>query len=158
MDALVKLYELPDSEEVISTLSKDNIIIRHAMSYEKTAIQDWVRTNFTQNWSDECTAAFNLQPVSCLIAVKNGNILGFACYECTQKNFFGPMGVADQARNTGIGKALLLESLQSMRELGYAYAIIGGCDGMETFYRHTINAQPIQNSSPGIYTNRLKSN
>ena len=34
------------------------------------------------------------------------------------------MAVPESERKKGIGKALLLKSLESMRELGYAYAII----------------------------------
>ena len=35
------------------------------------------------------------------------------------------MAVLESERKKGIGKALLLKSLESMQELGYAYAIIG---------------------------------
>ena len=156
MDALVKLYDLPSTEEIMDYLSKDSIIIRHAMPYEKTTILDWVKNNFNQAWADECAVAFNLQPVSCLIAMKDGDILGFACYECTQRNFFGPMGVAVQTRNKGVGKVLLRRCLSEMKSMGYAYAIIGSCDGAEEFYIKSVNATPIRNSHPGIYSNRIR--
>jgi len=155
MDALVKLYELPNTEEIMDYLSKDSIIIRHAMPYEKTTILNWVKNNFTQAWADECAAAFNLQPVSCLIALKDGDILGFACYECTQRNFFGPMGISGQQRNKGIGKALATESLSIMRHMGYAYAIVGDCDEAAEYYKKIVNADLILESAPGVYADRI---
>ena len=36
-----------------------------------------------------------------------------------------PMAVLESERKKGVGRALLLKSLESMQELGYAYAIIG---------------------------------
>ncbi len=65
------------------------------------------------------------------------------------------MGVAEQARNRGIGKALLLSALDAMSHIGYAYAIIGGVDSAE-FYIKTAGAVEIPGSSPGIYRDRLK--
>ena len=52
-------------------------------------------------------------------------IVGFACYDATCMNFFGPTGVKESERGKGVGKALLLAALHAMKEQGYAYAIIG---------------------------------
>jgi len=41
-----------------------------------------------------------------------------------------------------------------LRELGYAYAIIGGA-GPVDFYVKTLGAIPIPGSSPGIYPKKL---
>ena len=155
MDALVKLYELPNTRNISDDLSDNGIVIRHAMAYEKAKITDWVSNNFSPAWADECSAAFNQQPITCLIAIKENRITGFACYECTQKNYFGPTGVLEKERKNGIGKALLVESLTSMKHLGYAYAIIGSCDGIEDFYKNTVGATPIPGSSPGIYKDKI---
>ena len=38
------------------------------------------------------------------------------------------MGVEEQARSRGIGKALLLSCLQAMYASGYTYAIVSGTD------------------------------
>ena len=40
--------------------------------------------------------------------------------------FFGPTGVGEDARGTGIGKALLFKCLESLKELGHVYGVIGG--------------------------------
>jgi len=154
-DLLVKLYELPDSRPVIDALQSEGVNIRRAMAYEKHQVIEWVEDTFGKGWAGECDAAFGNSPVSCFIATENKKIIGFACYDSTAKNFFGPMGVAEQARSRGIGKALLLKSLDAMSHISYAYAIIGGADSVE-FYRKAAGAVEIPGSSPGIYRDRLK--
>jgi len=68
---------------------------------------------------------------------------------------FGPTGVLQSARGKGIGKALLLACLWSLREMGYVYAIIGAA-GPVRFYQKTVGAIIIPDSEPGIYTDMLK--
>ena len=99
--------------------------------------------------------ALSCHPVSCFIAIEKDAILGFACYDATCKDFFGPIGVAEQARGRGIGKALLLTCLHAMAAQGYAYAIIGGV-GPTDFYTRAVDAIPIEGSEPGIYTGMLR--
>ena len=50
--------------------------------------------------------------------------------------------VLESMRGMGIGKALLLRSLLSLRERGYAYAIIGWA-GPTAFYEKAVDAIPI---------------
>jgi GNAT superfamily N-acetyltransferase len=111
---------------------------------------DWVRRNFTEAWASECEAAFAARPPSCFIAVQDDTLSGFACYDCSRKNFFGPTGVAEAARGKGVGLALLLACLHAMRDDGYAYAVIGGV-GPTEYYTKTVGATLIEGSSPGIY-------
>src|SRR6185436_6729639 len=59
------------------------------------------------------------------------------------------------AQGKGIGKALLLASLWSLREMGYDYAIIGAA-GPVRFYQKSVGAIIIPDSEPGIYTDLLK--
>lgn len=148
MDALIKLYNLPNSD---TTLDTNVYNLRRATPYEKSTVVDWIRLNFGQRWADESEACFNHQPVTLYVATRESSIVGFACYECTYKNFFGPMGVIDSESQKGIGSALALAGLSALRELGYAYAIIGGCDGRESFYQKVANAELISDSTPGAY-------
>lgn len=154
-DLLVKLYDIPVLTPFIDKLQKEGINVRRAMSYEKHQVVNWVKDEFGQGWASECDIAFSRSPVCCFIATQDNNITGFACYECTTKNFFGPMGVSESCRNQGIGKALLLTSLDAMSAIGYAYAIIGNADSLE-FYKETVGAIEIPGSSQGIYRDRLK--
>ncbi len=154
-DMLVKLYDLPKVETVCRELKKQNIIIRSARAYEKHAVVDWVNEFFGSTWASECDVAFSQQPVACYIATEAGKIIGFACYNSTCKGFFGPTGVLEQKRGLGIGKALLIASLQAMYTNGYAYGIIGAV-GPSDFYAKTVGATLIAGSTPGIYQDLLK--
>ncbi len=155
-DMLVKLYELPQASGLAARLRRTGIEIRRALAPEKRLVSDWVRESFGLAWAGECEVSFSRSPVSCFIACRRGRILGFACHDATCRNFFGPAGVAPEARGQGIGKALLLECLRAMASQGYAYAIIGGA-GSPGFYRKAVGAVPIRGSSPGIYRGLLRS-
>lgn len=155
-DMLVKLYELPDITELNNKMCEYGIDVRRAIAPEKHVITDWVNAHFGPGWESECEVAFTNHPVSCYIAVANGNLIGFACYDSTCRNFFGPLGVSEGARGKGAGKALLLKCLYAMKEEGYAYAIIGGA-GPAEFYTKNAGATVIEGSVPGIYRDMLES-
>ena len=154
-DMLVKLYELPDITDANNKLTEKGIEVRRAIAPEKHIIVDWVRKTFSPAWASECEVAFTNHPVSCYIAVEEGNLTGFACYDATYRNFFGPTGVGKEARGKGIGKVLLLKCLYAMEAEGYGYAIIGGA-GPVDFYAKSVGATAIEGSIPGIYKGMLK--
>ena len=153
-DLLVRLYDLPDMGDLVKNLSGGGIIIRRAMSFESRQVAKWVEDFAGERWAMQAEAAFYNSPISCYIAIKEDKILGFALYDATCKNFFGPTAVDESYRGKGIGKALLLSALQAMRNDGYAYAIIGGAGPVE-YYTKALDAQVIDKSTPGIYANRL---
>ena len=154
-DMLVKLYTLPPLEPVLQQQQAVGIDIRRALANEKYLVVDWVRRNFYPNWVSECEVAFTRQPVSCFIAVEQGQLIGFACHDATYRNFFGPTGVSEQVRGRGVGKALLLACLHAMAAQGYGYAIIGWV-GPAEFYTKTVGAVEIEGSDPGIYRGMLR--
>jgi hypothetical protein len=154
-DLLVKLYELPERDPLLKKLSDDRICIRRAIAPEKHVVIDWVLKNFSMGWASECESAFANKPITCYIAVKDKKMVGFACYEATYKNFFGPTGVIESSRGKGIGKALFLTSMYAMESQGYAYAIIGSA-GPKDFYVKTARAIEIEGSVPGIYKGMLE--
>lgn len=154
-DMLVALYRLPEQESGLEKLRAKSIVIRRAIAPEKQQVLNWVRSHFNQPWVDECDVAFARQPVTCYIALEHGKMIGFACYEATCRNFFGPTGVSSDARGKGVGTALLLASMHAMRADGYGYAIIGSAGPVE-FYKRTLGAVEIENSTPGIYEGMLR--
>ncbi|MFK7691764.1 GNAT family N-acetyltransferase [Paenibacillus sp. HJGM_3] len=154
-DMLVKLYELPPLAPVVEKLAEAGIVIRRPIAPEKHVVVEWVREHFNDAWASETEVAFANQPASCFIAIENGELIGFACYESTAKNYFGPTGVDTSARGKGVGTGLLVASMHGLRELGYGYAIIGGAGPVE-YYSKTVGAIPIENSVPGIYKGMLK--
>jgi predicted N-acetyltransferase YhbS len=93
-------------------------------------------------------------PPVAYIATRGVEILGFAVYNATRPNFFGPTAVLESARRLGIGRVLLLQCLGALRDEGYAYAIIGGV-GPAAYYEHTVGAIPIPGSDSGIYGGTL---
>jgi GNAT superfamily N-acetyltransferase len=135
--------------------STQGFIVRHAQPWDLTPVRRFVAENFSPKWADEMSVGFARQPISVYIATIDRELAGFAAYECTRRGFFGPTGVLQSARGKGIGKALLLASLWSLRELGYVYAIIGAA-GPVRFYQKTVGAIIIPDSEPGIYTDALK--
>jgi GNAT superfamily N-acetyltransferase len=113
-----------------------------------------MQSNFPM-FADEAEVACCRLPISCFIAVRDQQILGFACYDATAPNFFGPEAVVPEERGRGLGRALLLAALHAQREQGYAYAIIGGV-GPAAFYARSVAAVPIEGSTPGIYAGLLR--
>ncbi len=154
-DMLVKLYELPALEEVLAKQQADGITIRRALALEKQFVIEWVREHFSAGWGNECDVAFSRPPVACFLAIEEGQLIGFACYNATYLNFFGPTGVLEKGRGRGVGKALLLACLHAMKGLGYAYAIIGGV-GPIKFYQNVAGAIEIEGSTPGVYAGLLE--
>ena len=154
MDMLVKLYALPDSSEIFGILARDGIAVRRAMAPDKHKVVTFVRKEFSEAWASETEAAFARQPVTCFIAARGRDLIGFANHDATCPNFFGPTGVSSGARNKGVGKALLFACLEDMRAQGYAYAIIGGV-GPAEFYQKAVGAVAIEGSAPGIYRGLL---
>lgn len=146
-DMLVRLYAIPERDKTL----KEGYVVRRAAAYDKSVTLDWIRQNFSTQWASEADVAFSWQPVSCLIALYYEKLVGFACYEATCRGYFGPGGVLEAHRGQGLGTILLLECLRSMKEMGYAYAIIGGV-GPKEFYVKTVGAIEIPDSTPGIYT------
>lgn len=155
-DMLVRLMELPDASELEKRLlEKEKIVFRRAIAPEKHLVSEWVMEQFGAYWKSEVEVAFSKQPVSCWIAQRGNELLGFACYECTARNFFGPTGTKESERGKGIGKVLLIKSLESLREMGYAYAIIGGV-GPAEFYEKAVGAKIIEGSEVSIYQHLLR--
>ncbi len=154
-DLLVKLYQLPDLQLSLGNLKSNGIEIRRAMPPEKSVVLEWVRQTFqTNSWVNECDVCFANKPVSCFIATLAEKIIGFACYDATCKDFFGPMGVSESMRGKGIGRVLLLAGLHAMKEQGYAYTVIGSAGPVE-FYAKECGATVIEGSVPGIYRGML---
>lgn len=155
-DMLVKLYDLPDNGALLQELQEKGIRIIRAMAPNKIKVMNFVKSTFGDYWASECDVAFSNNPISCIIAVnKDKEVVGFACYETTCKAFFGPTGVLEQYRGLKIGKALLISALQGLKEMGYAYAIIGGPEEAIGFYEKSVNATVIPGSYPSIYKDMI---
>jgi len=155
-DMLVRLYALPDLDPALAHCVANGVTIRRALVPEQSTVVAFVRQHFP-GAAAEVEIAFSRLPVTCFIAECARQIVGFACHDATAPNFFGPEGVAPDARGQGIGRALLLATLHAQRAQGYAYAIIGGV-GPAAFYARAVGAVDIAGSTPGIYAGMLPRN
>ena len=154
MDLLVNLYS-KRLAELADRVRDVDAEVRVALPPEQHIIKDWVRNNFSEYWVSEVTAAMAHQPPGCLIAIVEGKLVGFACYDATARGFFGPTGVAEDQRGKKIGLALLSHTLQAMKTHGYAYAIIGSV-GPQEFYANAVGAISIEADKEDIYQGMLR--
>lgn len=154
-DMLVKLFALPDRDDVLPQVAAMGVTIRRPMAYERQTLIQWVSKHFNDLWAQECAGAFGRQPVGCHIAVQADTLAGFCCVNCTYQNFAGPIGVLPRSRSRGIGRALLWSALNDLIHQGYAYAVIGDA-GEPAFFEKTVGAIEIIGSKPGSYPPRLK--
>jgi GNAT superfamily N-acetyltransferase len=153
-DLLVSLYA-PGFKSLEQRTEGTDLTIRPVLAPERHIVLAWIERHFSQNWASEAAVAIGHQPPSCLIALSNGELVGFACYDAVARGFFGPTGVAKAYRGRGIGAALLHQTLLAMKHMGYAYAIIGD-PGPARFYIESVGAIEIPIPGRGIYTDMLR--
>ncbi len=146
-DMLVPLLSLPDSSGYYGKARDQGIIIRRGQTMEMAAVRDMVAGEWPY-WVDEVTAAFSLPPARVYVATDDDVLVGFAAYDVDYRGLFGPTGVLPSHSRKGIGAALLLRTLEAMREAGYLYAIIGAV-GPAEFYARVCGAV----SLPGEWPN-----
>ncbi len=148
-DMLVKLYDIPELSPVVERLAREGVVVRPAKPPEKPTVLAWMNAHFAW-WAPEVDATFSRLPVSCFLAIRRQDLLGFSCYDAICPNFFGPTAVLESERGKGIGNALLLAALHAQKAQGFAYAIIGGVGPVE-YYAKAVGAVLIEGSQPGIY-------
>lgn len=148
-DMLVRLYDVPALAEA------DGFVVRRALTPEKARILSWIGRRFSPGWVSECEAAFALRPVSCVIALREQELLGFGVYDSLALGVMGPFGVRDDQRGTGVGRAICLAVAEQMLGKGYQYAVIGQV-GPRAFYERVLGAVEIAGSDPGMYRGLLE--
>lgn len=139
---IVNLQKLPKLE------APDGVTIKRALVCDMHAISEFSSLHFGRGWDGEVLSSLMQVPPTMFIATENGKLLGYACYDATAKDFFGPTGVASAERGRNIGRALLIRTLEAMRDEGYAYAIIGWVGDAAGFYRKTVGAEFIEGGEP----------
>src|SRR5687767_10337081 len=117
-DLLAKLLDLPDLAPALERARERGFEVRRALAPEKHLVSRWAADQFSPAWGSECEVAFARVPVACFVAVKEDQLCGFAAYEATCRNFFGPLGVTGPCRGQHLGEALLLSALHAMRAEG----------------------------------------
>jgi GNAT superfamily N-acetyltransferase len=149
-DLIVALSDLP----VIPLLNKGHELAP-AKPWDREVIVEWVREEFGALWAGEVANGLGHHPSRVIIARRGTELLGFACFDVTFPGFFGPTGVTESARGSGLGKALLIDALHRLRGLGHVYAFIGDPGPIE-FYQRTVGAIALPGSLTGGYSPPLK--
>jgi phosphoribosylglycinamide formyltransferase-1 len=151
------LVELRDDKFGENTLARALAAIEEAgFSVERAtpgsdAFLAWIDDEFGGTWSSEAFAG------SSVIAKQGDRFAGFATYGARALAFswlrglgnepgvgiFGPFGVAREFRGTAIGPHLLVAALASLRQQGYARALIPavGHEKLIEYYRRHSGAQ-----------------
>lgn len=157
MDMLIRLHgALFDPHAAVSReLEPTRITLRKPIGPEHHVVTHWITGRFGAAWASEAQVALANHPTSMVVATGSESMLGFCCYDATARGYVGPIGVAEEARGTGIGAALLLACLHDMRTMGYGYAIAGAV-GAPEFFRRVAGATEIEGSTPGIYRGMLR--
>ncbi|GAA1570840.1 hypothetical protein GCM10009827_110850 [Dactylosporangium maewongense] len=96
---------------------------------------EWVRGIWGDGWAWEAA-----QSMGCWVAVRDGEILGFAAYGANRPSWFGPMGTAPAAEGLGVGRVLLRRCLADQFDDGHLTAQIGWA-GPVAFYSKTVGAR-----------------
>ena len=150
MDMLVKLYGLPSLEDEMRKMESKGIKIHRAFPPDRKKILELVEELTGPYARGEAECCFSRMAPTMYVASRGCELLGYACYDATAPDFFGPTQVRDEEQGKGIGKALLISCLHALRAEGYGYAIIGGI-GPEKFYEKTVGAILIPGSDPSVY-------
>ena len=155
-DMLVKLFRLQPDAAAEQRLQENGIKIFRALPPDRDRVLEFARRNFP-SFAAEAACAFSHLPARCWLAAKDKRLVGFACYEVTAPDFFGPTAVLAEYRRCGIGRALLLRSLLSLKEMGYAYAVIGWpAQEAVKFYREAVGAVMIPEETDGLYEDMIQ--
>jgi GNAT superfamily N-acetyltransferase len=150
-DMLVRLYALPDPAPYDARTASAGVVVRRLDAWDRAPLRRFVEGHFTENWASEADFAFaGGHPITGFVAIEGGAIAGFAVYETSRRGFFGPTGVREDLRGKGVGASLLFRCLEGMRDMGYAYAIIGGV-GPAEFYAKVCSATVIEGSEASVY-------
>ena len=153
-DMLVNLYELPE----VGTVRDESIKVHRILPPDAYKLKEFIRKNFSEEWVGEAEAALSRPNPTCFIAMKNQEVIGFACFDATAPGMFGPTGVRKDIRGLNVGKVLLLKTLYAMKDFGYGYAIIGGVDSARGFYEKSCNALWLDMYKTSIYERMLWKN
>lgn len=125
----------------IEKLQKEGVKIRRADKDDLNDILSFLKKEW-ELWQFEIRMAMESEKPSVFIALKNGEVKGFAAYDGNNQGtgWFGPMGTAEVFRGKGIGRILLYNCLEDMRLKGHKQAVIPWVAPI-AFYAHFCDAK-----------------
>ena len=124
-----------------SALAAQGISVRRMSHEDEPVLRPWVHRNWGHSWATEACNGLRNNPVTTHVAVKDGNIVGFATYDVmVLPGSFGPTGVEEGVRGLGLGKILLFRCLADMKQRGDRRCEIIWV-GPIAYYAHTVGAR-----------------
>jgi mycothiol synthase len=120
-------------------LKQSGIEVRRLAASDADAFAAYLGSNWDWAWKVESMTSLKRDPVSAHLALRDGQIIGFACHNIAAPGQFGPMGVQPDQRRSGIGGVLLKRCLADLRDEGLAQADIQWV-GPITFYERNAGA------------------
>lgn len=121
-------------------LAAAGVTVRRAVPEDVDALAEFARANFGGSWDLEVAHSVGRAGAGCHLAVRGGEILGFAAYGSSRPSWFGPMGTAPAAQGLGIGGVLLHRCLRDQRAAGITQSQIGWV-GPVPFYARAAGAR-----------------
>lgn len=134
------LTEINPTEAAERRLAESGVEVRRAEPGDVAALVDFARANFSDGWAGEVSDSVGREGAGCYLALRDGEVLGFAAYGSSRPSWFGPMGTAPSAQGLGIGGVLLRRCLRDLREAGLRRAEIGWV-GPVPFYASAVGAR-----------------
>lgn len=156
-DYLVKLYSVNErGARITEELEEKGIVLHPVRSADIGIVFEFIKKEFTfkPNWAYESLPA--LIHGNCIVAEKNGEVLGFICIHATAPGMMGPGGVKEGWRRMGIASAIFYHCVKRMLSQGYKYAVIGKPeDETISFSGKLVEIMKIPDSA-GSYADRIK--
>lgn len=132
---------------------------RRVFPSDKERVLNFVQKSFPNEHGWLLEIEHSVFENECFISVnESAEIIGFACFDCTGKGYFGPFGVEKSFRGNGVGTELFYACLDAMKAKGYGYAVIGWVDeSAKIFYEKAARATYISCSEPEhtLYKRRI---
>ena len=114
----------PQSREWLQT-RVPNVLIRRATPSDMSALMNFLQEVWP-SWQYEARQCFENHPISLHLAFIEDRIVGFSAYDASNPGtgWFGPMGVNQTARGSGIGRELLFRCLEDFKRQGLSNVTI----------------------------------
>lgn len=121
-------------------LAAAGVTVRRSVPADLPPLTETVRAHFGGAWPREAADSIGRDGAGCHLALRDGEIVGFAAYGSSRPSWFGPMGTVAAATGLGIGRVLLRRCLRDQYAAGVRRAQIGWV-GPERFYADAVGAR-----------------
>jgi predicted N-acetyltransferase YhbS len=129
-----------DTAAAEARLRAQGVVVRRLARADAGAFERYLGRAWSWRWQVEALRTLRRDPVAAHIALRDGEIAGFACHSVAGPGQFGPMGTRPELRGRGIGAVLLRRCLLDLRDSGHATADIQWV-GPIGFYARHVGAQ-----------------